>query len=139
LQPAGRNGHGFGVGLGGRGEGPAYARRPLGRVPSQLLESDALAIQGYAQGLLRPSTLRERTARVLERAARGVRQRAVEHVQQGVVLPERKAKRDRKGRHADDQSHAQLVEMREDGQASFVADRLGDHVFSGFDAGGRRQ
>src|SRR3954463_8820847 len=69
-----------------------------------------------------------------ERAAGGVRQGAVEHVQDGVVLPERKAERDRKYRRADDQSHAQLVYVGEEREASFVADGFRDHGLSSSDA-----
>jgi hypothetical protein len=58
----------------------------------------------------------------------------VQHVQQEVVLPVRKAERDRQRYRAHDQSHAQLVHVCEDGEASLVADRLGDHARSGFDA-----
>jgi hypothetical protein len=48
-------------------------------------------------------------------------------------LPERKTKRDGQRHGADDQSHAQLVDVREEREASFVADGSGDHVFSSVD------
>src|SRR3954453_4426559 len=55
----------------------------------------------------------------------------VEHVEQGVVLPERKAERDRQRRNADDQSRPQLVYVRQDREASLVADCPGAHLTLG--------
>src|SRR3712207_7316065 len=68
------------------------------------------------------STLFPYTTLFRSGAERRLRQRAVDRVQDRVVLPQAKAEGDREGDHADDDSRPQLVEVLDEREALLVSD-----------------
>ena len=86
----------------------------------------AFSRQRVTLGGLEARLLAERAARVVGGVGRGVGQRAVEDVQQRVVLPQGQAEREEERGDADEHAPAQLVEVLDEREALIVRDRCGD-------------